>query len=71
MTSQTGRQVISIHILSNISRGKDNQAIKFGQLIEYNVGKIFFKNHAEDEARKLVPDLFTFKMLYIREKQTP
>ena len=71
MTSQTGRQVISIHILSNISRGKDSQAIKFGQLIEYNVWKIFFKNHAENEAGKLVPDLFTFKMLYIREKQTP
>ena len=37
MTSQTGKQIITIHILPNISRSKDNQTIKFGQLIEYNV----------------------------------
>ena len=36
MTSQTGQQIIAIHILSNIS-SKGNQAIKFGQLIEYNM----------------------------------
>ena len=33
MTSQTGPQIITIHILSNISRSKDNKAMKFGQLI--------------------------------------
>ena len=37
MTSQTGKQIITIHILPNISRSKGNQTIKFGQLIEYNV----------------------------------
>ena len=36
MTSQPGKQTIPIHILSYISRSKDNQAVKFGQLIEYN-----------------------------------
>ena len=36
MTSQPGRQTISIHILSDIIRSKDNPAIKFGQLTEYN-----------------------------------
>ena len=36
MTSQTGQQVIAIHILFNISRSKDNQTMKFGQLIEYS-----------------------------------
>ena len=36
MTSQTGQQIITIHILSNISRSKGNQTIKFGQLIKYN-----------------------------------
>ena len=36
MTLQPGSQKITIHILSNISRSKDNQAMKFGQLGEYN-----------------------------------
>ena len=34
---------IAIHILINISRSKANQAIKFGQLIEYNLRNIFRK----------------------------
>ena len=34
MTSQIGQQIVTRHILPNISRRKDNQAIKFGQLIE-------------------------------------
>ena len=33
MTSQTGQKIITMHVLSNISRSKDNQAMKFGQLI--------------------------------------
>ena len=37
MTSQTGQQIIAIHILSNISRIKGNQTKKFCQLIEYNM----------------------------------
>ena len=32
MTSQPGKQTIAIHVLSNISRSKRNQAMKFGQL---------------------------------------
>ena len=33
--------------------------MKFGQLTEYNkINIFFFKNHAENEAGKLVPDLF-------------
>ena len=36
MTSQPGQQTIAIDILSNISRSKGKQAIKIGQLIEYN-----------------------------------
>ena len=39
MTSQTGQQIIAIHILSNISRSKGIQATKFGPLIKYNVRK--------------------------------
>ena len=34
MMSQTGQQIITVHILPNMSRSKSNQAIKFGQLIE-------------------------------------
>ena len=34
--------------------------MKFGQLIEYPVRNFFFENHAENEARKLVPDHFLF-----------
>ena len=41
MTSQTGQHIITIHILPNISRSKDNQPIKFGQLIEYNMRNNF------------------------------
>ena len=41
MAPQTGKQIITIHILPNISRSKGNQAMKFGQLIEYNVKNIF------------------------------
>ena len=36
MTSQPGLQTVAIHIFPNISRSKDNQTIKFGQVIEYN-----------------------------------
>ena len=37
MASQAGQQIITIHILPNISRSKGNQAMKFDKLIEYNV----------------------------------
>ena len=37
MMSQPGYQTILIHILLNISRSKDNQTVKFGQLIECNI----------------------------------
>ena len=45
MTSQPGLQSIwfGIHILPNISQNKDNQAIKFDQLIEYNKRNIFLQ----------------------------
>ena len=60
MTSQPGEQTITIHILHNISWSKSNQAMKFGQLTEYNKRKFFAKNHAQNEAERLVPDLLLF-----------
>ena len=43
MTSSTEKQIITIHMLPNISRSKDNQSRKFGQLIEYNMRKVFLE----------------------------
>ena len=40
MRSKTGTQIITIHILSNNSKIKDNQAMKFGQFIEYKLKNI-------------------------------
>ena len=41
MTSQTRSQTTAIHIPTNTSRTKSNQALKFRQFIEYNTGNIF------------------------------
>ena len=41
----------AINILSNISKSKDNHAIKFDQLIE-------LKNHTQKVVEKLLPDPF-------------
>ena len=60
MMSQSGLQTIPIHILSNISQSKGNQTMKFGQLITITRKIFFFKIYAENEAARLVPDLFLF-----------
>ena len=60
MTSQTRHQIIAIHTLPNISRCKDNQAVKYGQLWNIAWEIFFFKNHAENEVARLVSDLFLF-----------
>ena len=43
MTSQPAKQTIVIHVLSNILRNKNNQAMKFSQLREYNMKNIFLE----------------------------
>ena len=53
MTSQSGLQ-----ILPNILSSKDNQTMKFGQLIGCNMKNIFLKNHMQNVLEKLVPDTF-------------
>ena len=60
MTSQPGLQTITIDILSNNSQSKSNQTMKFGQLVEHNNLNIFFRNYAENEAGRLLADLFLF-----------
>ena len=58
---------VTIFTFPNISRIKDDQQIKFRQLIKYNVRIFFFKNYAENDAGRLDPDLFlVFEKLCIK-----
>ena len=41
--SETEQQIITIHMLPNISISKGNQTIKFGRLIEYNMRNTFLQ----------------------------
>ena len=43
MTSETGQQIFTMHILSNISRRKGKPTMKFGHLTKYNVRNIFLE----------------------------
>ena len=43
MASQPDCQIITIHILFNISQSKGSQTTKFGQLIEYKNKNIFLQ----------------------------
>ena len=45
-------------MLANISRSKGNQTMKFGQLMNYNMTKFFWKNHTQNMVEKLVPGSF-------------
>ena len=58
MTSQTGKQTITIHISTDISRSKDNWTMKFAQVIEYNIRNIFLEKSCANVLEKLVLDLF-------------
>ena len=61
MTSQPGKQIIVTNILPNTSRSKDNQTMKFGQLIEYNIEPFFLKNNSQNVVEKEFPELFLKK----------
>ena len=43
MTSQPDKERIVIHLLPNILRNKDNQAMIYGQQREYNMKNIFLE----------------------------
>ena len=43
MKLQPSKQTTAIHILPNISRSKGNQTMKFSQIVEQNMRKLFFK----------------------------
>ena len=59
-------QITKIHILSNISKSKDNQTTKIGHLIEYSVRTFFFQKSFREWGRETsFRPLFIKKMLYI------
>ena len=62
MTSQPGKETIVIHVLPNILRNKDNQAMEFGQLREYNIKNIFLEKPHKKYTGKTSPRPFSEKL---------
>ena len=62
MASQPGKQTIATHILSNISRNKDNQTMEFSQLREYNTRNIFFEKSYTKCGGETSPERFFCKI---------
>ena len=60
--SQTGQQIIRIHILRNISRKKGNQTMKFDQIIKYNRRNIFIEESYTKYGEKASPRPFHKKI---------
>ena len=61
MTTQSGKQAITIHILPNISRSKGSQTIKFGQLIGHNMRNIFLEKSYGKRVGETIPRTFSKK----------
>ena len=51
-----------MHILPNISRSKDNQTMKLGQLIEYNTINIFLEKSYTNCGGETTPRPFSGKL---------
>ena len=58
MTSQLGKQTTAMTILPNSSRSKDNQSMKLGHLIEYNMRNIFLEKSCTKSGGKSIPRPF-------------
>ena len=58
VASERGEQPIVIHILTIISRSKDNKAMKFSQLICGNRKRFFLKNQTQNAVATLFTDRF-------------
>ena len=69
VTSQPGKQTITILILPNISRNKGNQAMKVGQLIEYYIRNIFLEKSYIKCGVDTIPRPFSKKVIHIEAKQ--
>ena len=58
MTLQAGQQIITLHLLQNISRIKGTQTTKFGQFIEYSIENIFFGKSYVESGIEVSPRFF-------------
>ena len=61
MLWQPGNQTSALYILPNISRSKDNQTIKFVQLIEYNMRHVFVEKSYTKCGGETIPKPFSKK----------
>ena len=52
MTPQSGQQAITTHILPSTSRSENNQAMKFGLVIENNKRNIFYTKIMQKRSQK-------------------
>ena len=71
MMSQTGRQIITMHILANISRSKSSQKMKFVQLIENNMRNIFLENSYTKCGGEKLESFYKKSKLSISQDQQP
>ena len=62
LISNFGYQTVVIHILPNISRSKCNQAMQFGQLIEWNMRNIFLEKSYTKCSGETSPKPFSEKL---------
>ena len=61
VTSQIGQRITTTHILPNISRSKDNQTMKFGQIIEHNITNTFLIKSCTKHGAEASPRQFCKK----------
>ena len=61
MAQQPGQQTTAIHILTNISRIKSNQAMKFGPLVKFNMRNIFLEKSYNKCGGETIPIPFSKK----------
>ena len=59
MTSQPRKQTIAIHTMSNISRSKGYQTMKYGPLVEYNIRNIFLEKSFTKYQGDTIPRTFS------------
>ena len=62
MTLSLGKKPIPLHILTNISRIKGNQTMKYGQLIEYNMRNIFLEKSYTKSVGETISRPFSKKL---------
>ena len=59
MASQPGKHTIAMHVLTNISRSKYDQTMKFVHLIDYNMRNIFLEKSYTKCGRESSPRPFS------------